>query len=114
MKIYRLKVPHPVGLSDDNLIRFIRQLNLPYHACCVHAEYYLAVGAVRRHGRFAYYGTTRYIQIPSFANMYVRNLTRTVLQVMYFDEFHSRWARLEIYPVGGAVGGFHCRCIGEI
>ena len=114
MKIYRLKVPHPVGLSDDSLIRFICQLNLPYGACCVHGECYIESELVRCHGRFAYYRAARYIQIPSFANMYVRNLTRTVLQVMYFDEFHSRWARLEICPVGGAVGGFHYRCIGEI
>lgn len=109
-----MKLTTPVGLSDSRLIRFIRQLNLPYDACCVHTECYLAVGAVRRHGRFAYYGTIRYIQIPSFANMYVRNLTRTVLQVIYFDEFHSRWARLEIYPAGMAISGFRYRYIGEI
>lgn len=114
MKIYRMKLTTPVGLSDSRLVRFIRQLNLPYYACCVHAECYLAVGAVSRHGRFAYYGTIRYIQIPSFANMYVRNLTRTVLQVIYFDEFHSRWARLEIYPAGMAISGFRYRYIGEI
>ena len=114
MKIYRMKLTTPVGLSDDKLIKFIRQLNLPYNACCVHAECYIESELVRRYGRFAYYRAARYIQIPSFANMYVRNLTRTVLQVMYFDEFHSRWARLEICPVGGAVGGFHYRCIGEI
>ena len=114
MKIYRLKVPHPVGLSDDSLIRFISQLNLPYDACCVHAECYIGIGTVRRHGRFAYYGTANYIQIPYFANMYVRNLTRTDLRVMYFDEVHSEWARLEIRPVGVAVGGFCYRCIGEI
>ena len=114
MKIYRLKVPHPVGLSDNSLIRFIRQLNLSWDSCCVHAECYLGIGTVRRNGRFAYYGTAKYIQIPYFANMYVRNLTRTVLQVMYFDEFHSRWARLEIYPAGMAVNGLCYRCIGEI
>ena len=114
MKIYRLKVPHPVGLSDDSLIRFISQLNLPYDACCVHAECYIGIGTVRRHGRFAYYGTANYIQIPYFANMYVRNLTRTDLRVMYFDEFHSEWARLEIRPVGWAVGGLCYSCIGEV
>ena len=114
MKIYRLELVCPMGLSDGKLIRFIRQLNLSWDSCCVHAECYVGIGTVRRHGRFAYYGTTRYIQIPSFANMYVRNLTRTDLQVMYFDEFHSRWARLEIYPAGVDVGGFHYKCIGEI
>ena len=114
MKIYRLELVCPVGLSDDKLIRFISQLNLSYDACCVHAECYIGIGTVRRHGRFAYYGTAKYIQIPSFANMYVRNLTRTVLQVLYFDEFHSEWARLEIYPAGMAVSGSRYRYIGEI
>ena len=114
MKIYRLELVCPVGLSDDKLIRFISQLNLSYDACCVHAECYIGIGTVRRHGRFAYYGTAKYIQIPSFANMYVRNLTRTVLQVLYFDEFHGEWARLEIYPAGVAVSGSCYRCIGEI
>ena len=114
MKIYRLELVCPVGLSDGKLIRFIRQLNLSYDACCVRAECYLGIGTVRRHGRFAYYGTAEYIQIPYFANMYVKNLTRTDLRVMYFDEFHSRWARLEIYPAGVAVDGFCYRCIGEI
>ena len=114
MKIYRMKLVYPVGLSDDKLIEFLRQLNLSWDSCCVHAECYCANGPVRRHGRFAYYGTTRYIQIPSFANMYVRNLTRTVLQAIYFDEFHSRWARPEIYPAGAAVNGSCYRYIGEI
>lgn len=114
MKIYRMKLTTPVGLSDSRLIRFICQLNLPYNACCVHAECYIESELVRCHGRFAYYRAAKYIQIPYFANMYVRNLTRTDLRVMYFDEFHSEWARLEIRPVGGAVGGFCYRCIGEI
>lgn len=121
MKIYRLELVCPVGLSDDKLIRFISQLNLSYDACCVHAECYIGIGTVRRHGRFAYYGTAKYIQIPYFAKMYVRditmyarNLTRTDLRVMYFDEVHNEWARLEIRPVGWAVGGFCYRCIGEI
>lgn len=114
MKIYRMKLTTPVGLSDSRLIRFIRQLNLPYDACCVHGECYVGIGAIIRHRRFAYYRAARYIQIPSFANMYVRNLTRTVLQVMYFDEFHSIWARLEIFPAGMAVNGLCYRCIGEI
>ena len=114
MKIYRMKLTTPVGLSDDKLIKFIRQLNLPYNACCVHGECYVESELVRCHGRFAYYRAAKYIQIPSFANMWVRNLTRTDLRVMYFDEFHSRWARLEIYPAGVDVGGFHYRCIGEI
>ena len=109
-----MKLTTPVGLSDDKLIKFIRQLNLPYNACCVHGECYVESELVRCHGRFAYYRAAKYIQIPSFANMWVRNLTRTDLRVMYFDEFHSRWARLEIYPAGVDVGGFHYRCIGEI
>lgn len=113
MKVYRIKLMYPVGLSDDKLIEFLRQLNLPWHTCCVHAECYCGMMTVRRHGRFAYYGTVKYVQIPSFANMYVRNLTRTDLRVMYFDEAHNEWARLEIGPVGGAVGGFCYRCIGE-
>lgn len=114
MKIYRMKLTTPVGLSDDSLIRFIRQLNLSYDACCVHGECYVGIETARRRGRFAYYGTAEYIQIPSFANMYVRNLTRTTLQVMYFDEFHSEWARLEIFPAGMAVSGSRYRCIGEL
>ena len=114
MKIYRLKVPHPVGLSDNSLIRFIRQLNLSWDSCCVHAECYIESELVKCHGRFAYYRAAKYIQIPYFANMYVRNLTRTVLQVIYFDEFHSEWARLEIRPVGMAISGFCYKCIGEI
>ena len=114
MKIYRMKLTTPVGLSDSRLIRFIRQLNLPYNACCVHAECYIESELVRCHGRFAYYRAAKYIQIPYFANMYVRNLTRTDLRVMYFDEFHDRWARLEIYPAGVDVGGFHYEFIGEV
>lgn len=113
MKIYRIKLVYPVGLSDDKLIEFLRQLNLSWDSCCVHAECYIGLGTVRRHGRFAYYGTTRYIQIPSFASMYVRNLTRTVSQVMYFDEVHNKWARFEIYPPGATVVSSY-RCIGEI
>lgn len=61
MKIYRMKLTTPVGLSNSRLIRFIRQLNLPYDACCVHAECYVGIGAVRRHGRFAYYRAAKYI-----------------------------------------------------
>ena len=114
MKIYRLKLTTPVGLSDDKLIKFIRQLNLSWDSCCVHAECYIESELVRCHGRFAYYRAAKYIQIPYFANMYVRNITRTDLRVMYFDEFHSRWARLEIYPAGVAVSGSCYRCIGEI
>ena len=121
MKIYRLKLTSPVGLSDGKLIRFIRQLNLSWDSCCVHAECYIESGLVRCHGRFADYRAAKYIQIPSFANMYVRhitmyvrNLTRTDLRVMYFDEFHSKWARLEIYPARMAISGFRYRYIGEI
>ena len=105
---------YPVGLSDDKLIEFLRQLNLPWHACCVHAECYCGMMTVRHHGRFAYYGTVKYVQIPHSTNMYARNLTRDTVQVMYFDEFHRRWARLEIYPAGAAVNGSCYRCIGEI
>lgn len=114
MKIYRMKLTTPVGLSDSRLVRFIRQLNLPYNACCVHGECYIESEFVRCYGRFADYRAAKYIQIPSFANMYVRNLTRTDLRVIYFDEFHSKWARLEIYPAGVDVGDFCYKCIGEI
>ena len=121
MKIYRLKLTTPVGLSDDKLIKFIRQLNLSWDSCCVHAECYIESELVRCHGRFAYYRAAKYIQIPYFAKMYVRdiamyerNMIGTDLRVMYFDEFHSRWARLEIYPAGVDVGGLHYKCIGEI
>lgn len=114
MKIYRIKLMYPVGLSDDKLIEFLRQLNLPWHTCCVHAECYCEMRAVRCHGRFAYYVTAKYVQIPSFTNMYARNLTRTIVQVMYFDEFHRRWARLEIYPVDSPIVPMQYTYIGEV
>lgn len=114
MKIYRIKLMYPVGLSDDKLIEFLRQLNLPWHTCCVHAECYCGMMTVRRHGRFAYYGTVKYVRIPSFENMYARNLTRTTVQFMYFDEFHGRWARLEIYPAHTPIVPNVYTYIGEI
>ena len=113
MKIYRMKLVYPVGLSDDKLIEFLRQLNLSWDSCCVHAECYCANGSVRSHGRFAYYRTAKYIQIPSFTNMYARDLTRTVTQTLYFDEVHGKWARFEIYRVGVTVNNLYYRYIGE-
>lgn len=99
MKIYRATTPTGLEMRNDELVKFIGSLNLPYESCIVSycgtgdAEHLFKKG----NGMAAYLGG-KYIRIPGYRQAYVGIGRLEPLYIVYLDDSQTRCIRAYIRP----------------
>ena len=100
MKIYRATTPTGFDMRNDELVKFIGSLNLPYESCVISycgtgdAKYLFKKG----NGMAVYLGS-KWIRIPGYRQAYVGIGTREPLHIVYLDDSQTRCIRVYIRPM---------------
>lgn len=99
MKIYRATTPTGFEMQNNELVKFISSLNLPYESCVVsdcgvgETEYLFRKG----NGMAAYFGG-ECIRIPGYRQVYVEIGGLKPLRIVYLDDSQTRCIRIYIRP----------------
>ena len=100
MKIYRATTPTGFEMQNNELVKFIGLLNLPYESCVVsdcgvgEAECLFKKG----NGMAEYLGS-EYIRIPGYRRVYVEIGRREPSRIVYLDDSQTRCIRVYIRPI---------------
>ena len=100
MKIYRATTPTGFEMQNNELVKFIGLLNLPYESCVVsdcgvgEAEYLFKKG----NGMAVYLGG-KYIRIPGYRQAYVEISRRGPSRIVYLDDSQTRCIRVYFRPM---------------
>lgn len=99
MKIYRATTPTGFDMRNDELVKFIGSLNLPYESCVVSD---CGVGEAeclfKKENGMAEYLGSEYIRIPGYRQAYVEIRGREPSHIVYLDDSQTRCIRVYIRP----------------
>ena len=100
MKIYRATALTGFEMQNNELVKFIGSLDLPYESCVVS---YCGTGDAERlfkkgNGMAVYLGG-EYIRIPGYRQVYVGIRGREPSHIVYLDDSQTRCIRVYIRPV---------------
>ena len=100
MKIYRATTPTGFEMQNNELVKFIGLLNLPYESCVVsdcgvgEAEHLFRKG----NGMAVYLGG-KLIRISGYRQAYVGIGAQEPLHIVYLDDSQTRCIRVYIRPM---------------
>ena len=100
MKIYRATTPTGFEMQNNELVKFIGSLNLPYKSCIVS---YCGTGDAehlfKKGNGMAVYLDSEYIRIPGYRQVYVGIGRREPSRIVYLDDSQTRCIRVYFRPM---------------
>ena len=100
MKIYRATTPTGFEMQNNELVKFIGLLNLPYESCVVsYCGTSDAEQLFKKGNGMAVCLGSEYIRIPGYRQAYVEISGRGPLRIVYLDDSQTRCIRVYIRPV---------------
>ena len=100
MKIYRATTPTGFEMQNNELVKFIGSLNLPYESCVVSDCGFGEAECLFKKGNgMAVYLGGKYIRIPGYRQAYVEIRGREPSRIVYLDDSQTRCIRVYIRPM---------------